>query len=389
MNPSANQRIPELDGLRGFAILSVVLLHYFYTPRAVAPPAYQHFQDIFRLGWVGVDLFFILSGFLIGGILLQARGAANYYRVFYLRRFFRIIPIYYLWIAAYVLLIVVFGETIRLHTNSGVASPLGFGIYEHFIFLQNIRLPAQTGLSVWWFGVTWSLAVEEQFYLISPLLVRLLSNRGLFWMLLAVCLGAPLLRSYFYLTQHPLAWRAVASMPSRADALALGMIAALLWRRPGTRAWIGRHTRLLYSIWAFFLLGMAWLWYRGSNPYYPATLTVGFSWIAIFFFLVLLLVLGDPAGMLARCARWQWLRELGRVSYCVYIIHLGILYVGFGFTLRIVPQIRDMKCVAVTLTCAAVTYLVARISWSYLEHPLVRIGHRTNYEFACDESGER
>jgi len=382
LSSQENERIPELDGLRGFAILSVVLLHYFYAPRALAPPAFQYFQNIFRLGWVGVDLFFVLSGFLIGGILLRARAATNYYRVFYARRFFRIIPIYYLWVAAYILIIVLLGDFIRRHTNSGVAAPLGFGIYQHFFFLQNIHIPPQIGLSLWWFGALWSLAVEEQFYLLSPLLVRRLSERTLFWVLLAIFCAAPILRTYFYLTQHPLAWRAVASTPCRADSLALGMLAAILWRRPAFRAWLALHRRLFLALWGFFLLGMAALWYRGSNPYHPATLTIGFSWIAVFFFLTLLLTLGDSRGLFARCARWRWLRELGRVSYCVYVIHLAVLYVAFGAVLRIVPQIRDFRCIALSLFCAVVTFLVARLSWSFLEHPLLRVGHRAQYQFA-------
>jgi peptidoglycan/LPS O-acetylase OafA/YrhL len=93
LSPNVTRRIPELDGLRGFAILIVVLLHYFYKPGVPAPPVFTRFQSLFRLGWTGVDLFFVLSGFLIGGILLNARDSPNYFKTFYIRRFFRIIPI--------------------------------------------------------------------------------------------------------------------------------------------------------------------------------------------------------------------------------------------------------------------------------------------------------
>src|SRR5258708_11706525 len=108
---NASGRIPELDGLRGVAILSVLVWHYFYFhpaaghhPVGLARQLYVHFEQFLALGWSGVDLFFVLSGFLIGGILLNARNSPSYFRTFYLRRFFRIVPIYYAWLVAYLLL---------------------------------------------------------------------------------------------------------------------------------------------------------------------------------------------------------------------------------------------------------------------------------------------
>src|SRR5260370_37130342 len=97
---SADGRIPELDGLRGLAIGMVLIFHYFQLTLVARPgslPAYL--QAAGRLAWSGVDLFFVLSGFLIGGILLDARRSPNYFRVFYTRRFFRIVPIYVLFLA--------------------------------------------------------------------------------------------------------------------------------------------------------------------------------------------------------------------------------------------------------------------------------------------------
>src|SRR5438477_3577880 len=92
---SLSGRIPELDGLRGLAIGSVLIWHYFMVPIVTAPATPLSYALVFgRLTWSGVDLFFVLSGFLIGGILLDARKASNYFQVFYTRRFFRIVPIY-------------------------------------------------------------------------------------------------------------------------------------------------------------------------------------------------------------------------------------------------------------------------------------------------------
>ena len=95
-------RIPELDGLRGMAILLVLVGHYFAVPGTGAASLLNGYW--FRLGWTGVDLFFVLSGFLIGGILLDVRDSPNYFKTFYARRFFRIIPLYYAWILLYIVL---------------------------------------------------------------------------------------------------------------------------------------------------------------------------------------------------------------------------------------------------------------------------------------------
>ena len=375
-----SRRIPELDGLRGFAILIVVLLHYFYKPGVPAPPVFTRFQTIFRLGWTGVDLFFVLSGFLIGGILLNARDSPNYFKTFYIRRFFRIIPIYYLWILLYIVVVAIAGNTLRAHINSGVLPGLNFDVYEHFLFLQNIRYPGYATLFMWWLGVTWSLAVEEQFYLVIPFLIRILSIRYLYGLLMVIIAAAPGLRIYYYLHQQPVAVTAYLSSLCRSDALALGVLAALLWRSEKFRAWLAMRRQGLTIVTSVLFAGMVALWYAFSNPYHVVTITIGLSWIACFYVCVLLMVLVSPTGWLAGWARAGWLGELGRVSFCVYLIHLGVLYVAFGFVRRLIPQITDLKCVGLAIVCAVTTYLIARLSWFYTEDPLIRTGHRALYK---------
>src|ERR1700690_1908815 len=91
-------RIPELDGIRGIAIAMILAHHYFLLPIAASPGTFwSYVQAAGRLAWSGVDLFFVLSGFLIGGILLDARNSNNYYQTFYRRRIYRIFPLYFLW----------------------------------------------------------------------------------------------------------------------------------------------------------------------------------------------------------------------------------------------------------------------------------------------------
>lgn len=100
-NSKQNAHIPELDGIRGVAIALVLSFHFFNVSAVVTPGGVAHYVLApLRLGWTGVDLFFVLSGFLIGGILLDARGSSSYFKTFYVRRFYRIVPLYALVLGA-------------------------------------------------------------------------------------------------------------------------------------------------------------------------------------------------------------------------------------------------------------------------------------------------
>lgn len=107
-------RIPELDGVRGLAILLVIFYHYTNGEALTRANGLAYYVErSASFGWSGVNLFFVLSGFLIGGILMDARGSRSFFRTFYIRRFFRIIPIYYLWIWLYIVLVSVAGRAIQ------------------------------------------------------------------------------------------------------------------------------------------------------------------------------------------------------------------------------------------------------------------------------------
>ncbi len=176
------------------AILIVILGHYL----VVSAPRFAEriLGSALALSWTGVDLFFVLSGFLIGGILLDVRGAGSYFRVFYARRFFRIFPIYYAWLVFYVLLLTVGRSFLQAHMASGIVPTLGFETWSHFLYLQNFVAGEYVAISAWCVGVTWSLAVEEQFYLIAPLAVRFLNRQTLSWALIMTVLAAPLIRLF-------------------------------------------------------------------------------------------------------------------------------------------------------------------------------------------------
>jgi|HubBroStandDraft_2_1064218.scaffolds.fasta_scaffold44768_1 peptidoglycan/LPS O-acetylase OafA/YrhL len=369
-------RVPELDGLRGLAILLVLVGHYFAVPGVGAASLLNGYW--FRLGWTGVDLFFVLSGFLIGGILLEARTSPNYFKTFYARRFFRIIPLYYAWILLYVILSLAARNF--LSARVGSVQKLDISILAHFLFLQNFREFLTSTISFWWFSSTWSLAVEEQFYLVSPLLVRYLPKRALAGVLVSVVFSAPALRFLIRTGVSNGPWLAYRLMPCRADSLAVGVLAALLWNNPKTRAWLETHALVLYAPFAILFYGVAWLWRWHSDPLQALTQTVGYTWLALFFAVSLLLVLSRRKSFLAAFMRLGFLRDIGGVSYCIYIIHTAVFLFFHQILLGALPAVTDGKAAGVTLLAALATYGIAKLSWRFFEQPLLRRGHAFRYD---------
>ena len=383
------QRIPELDGLRGIAIGLVVLYHGFefgpgpdYHAKDLIHHLYLWFEGFIAIGWTGVDLFFVLSGFLIGGILLDTRDSPRYYRTFYARRFFRIVPPYYGWIFLYMLLMALAGTFLRSHVVNGSA-PERCVFWMQLLFLQNFgilnRYPTVIGA---WLRPTWSLAIEEQFYLVAPAVIKLLSRRVVGIFLGAVIAFAPLLRLFIYYRwpgQRTDLGMICTLMPCRADALGIGILAALLWRDTTFRSWLSQHRRTLYASAALFVAGFMILGKWSPSFDSLPMQSFGYTWIAFSFAFVLLLCLAEPTGPIAWLARMTWLRELGRVSYCLYLIHYGLQLLGETMLAALIRHVHSWEGLTARALTAVISYGSARASWKWFEHPLVKKGHAFKY----------
>src|SRR6476620_6746086 len=167
------QRIPQLDSLRGIAILMVLVGHIQKNVPGIVGPWAHH-------GFSGVDLFFVLSGFLITGILLRAKTRPDYFKNFYTRRALRIWPLYYA-----VLILLLLPNSL---THLNLASPR----WSYLLYIQNLfpGFPAASGPLY----ITWSLAIEEQFYLIWPPIVLLLNRQWLARLAISLVILSPVLR---------------------------------------------------------------------------------------------------------------------------------------------------------------------------------------------------
>jgi len=374
------QRLIELDGLRGFALVLILVFHSISQEGEFSVGSFlAYLQRSVGMFWTALDLFFVLSGFLIGGILMDSRESPSYFKTFYARRFFRIVPVYYAWVLLYIILIAIAGNQVTRLSNSGLHPPLTLSVVSYFLFFQNSITMNLYGFAAAWFGHLWSLAVEEQFYLVAPLVVRLTSPKALKWLLGLVILLAIAFRLFFRFSEGVPALTIATRTVCRMDALAVGMLAAILVRSESGSLWLRQNLRNLRLILAFLALGVVALFIFGYGSLTAGMQTIGFTWMALFYAAVLLLAVQNRQGWLAGFFRNRFLRELGTISYCVYLIHVVVNVSLHAVILHQVPRISTFSGVIVTLLALLVTYLVAKLSAIYFEGPLQKRGHAFKY----------
>ncbi len=164
-------------------------------------------------------------------------------------------------------------------------------------------------------------------------------------------------------------------MPCRADALAVGMLLAIGWREAKFRAFLADHGSSLRRVLAVLSLGVLGLLWWLVHPLSLVTVTIGYTWLALFLRLPAFGGVVADEGRIAGVMRWKMLRGLGTISYCVYVIHLTINHLAHRILLHGEPEIYNFAGVGVTLLALALSVGVASLSWRYFEKPLIRRGH--------------
>lgn len=361
--------MPELDGVRGLAISLVIVHHYVGVQlSSMSGRAGYYAARLLGLTWSGVDLFFVLSGFLIGGILLDARGSPSYFRTFYGRRIFRIFPLYYAWIVLFGLgLIMTTPYTSRIFNQR-------IPIWSYLTFTQNLTMSSRNAFGADWMGVTWSLAVEEQFYLLLPLLIHATPRRWLPKLLFGAIAGALALRTLLiYAVPHNYMLATYMLLPCRGDALSCGVLIALAARSTHIWQMLQRRKRALLG--AFCLLGAGAAWLLKQEPFGSLMHSVGFTWLALFYSVSLVLVLAFPESAFAAIFRSRTICAVGTVAYGLYIFHVGVNYLVHAIWLRATPELSTIPSAACSAAALAITVLLAAASWRYFEGPLMRRAH--------------
>jgi len=370
-------RIPELDGLRGVAILLVVLHHYVATQIKWNGPAGDLLNALLRLSWSGVDLFFVLSGFLIGGILLDQRHAENYFKTFYLRRACRIFPLYFLWLLLFVGVNQLLPRPAGADWWTDIFSPR-YPNWAYFIFAQNFFVAGREIFGPLWLVPVWSLAVEEQFYLVAPWLARFIPARTFPYLILALIAAVPLFRLFLYLF-HPVIF-AYVLLPCRADTLFLGVWCAWGIRNPAVRGWLEANRRRLYAALAILLVGTVYLNSPGVAGRTSFEMVfLGYSWLGLLYACILLIAVTAKSSFIAGVARISWLRQLGVIAYGVFLMHLAVDGLAHGLILGRNIFNGNWTDGLVTLAAFGMTLMLATISWRWFEKPMVDWGHSFAY----------
>jgi peptidoglycan/LPS O-acetylase OafA/YrhL len=290
MRGDRSSYFPALDGLRAVAIIAVIAYH------ASQHLKWSPFSTAVSYGWCGVDLFFVISGFLITGILLRSKNEKGYFFNFYMRRVLRIWPLYFAFLFVMLIALPVVAPRAMAESVHSARPAWAFPL-----FLQNLLVHRKI---VGPLGITWSLAIEEQFYLLWPLVVWKFSRVTLKQLLYAVLAIEPVLR--ILLSRFAPSISQYSHTLTRLDGLAVGCLLALLAQSFDISTW--RRRALQFGIPA---LGVAAL--SGVFQYRP----ILFSAVAVAMGAVVAYSLTLPA--LSRKGFFQY---TGRISYGMYLMHL-------------------------------------------------------------------
>jgi peptidoglycan/LPS O-acetylase OafA/YrhL len=359
--------IPELTGIRIFGMLSVAIPHLWFNSKIWT------ISQIEKFAWIPMDFFFVLSGFLIAGILVDSRNKGDYYRKFYIHRALRILPPYYF------LLLVLTGAMFiwkgqYFQLTKGWGSPFWFFIYVgNFIFASSAAWPR----AVMAFGPLWSLQIEEQYYLAFPFIVKNLSLKLLKRFMWLMLLASPVIRTVLYLYNPNNPFLQYVLSPCRLEGFALGALIAIRFREGEWNI----SKRFLTCLSAALVAGLV-LFTAFNTPVYPfeswATVfnrTIGFTISSITCACLVLWLIVFQGSRLTAFLRGRFIIYLGKISYGTYLYHIPVALIvsyiakRYGLGAYIGGFFYFATAFALTNVCAA-------LSWEFLESPLLKLKDR-------------
>jgi peptidoglycan/LPS O-acetylase OafA/YrhL len=374
---SYSGHLPALDGLRGIAILAVLVYHYAFELQhghGIGGAVYE----LLHQGRHGVDLFFVLSGFLITGILLDSRDSPRYFSTFYARRTLRIFPLYYGVLFAVLIILPMFTAP----------QPLARRVMDEqkwlWLYGTNILMAWRDNQSFFnaeHFNLAhfWSLAVEEQFYLVWPLLVLALSRRALVGVCIAVVPIALALRGIFVARHMPSA--AYMFTACRVDALAMGALVATLARSNGGLAALRTPAR-----WIVPITALAWMALLPSTggKHWNFSQSLLYTAVALCCGGIVALALNaPPTAATSRILSARTLGFFGKYSYGLYVFHF-LLYPTFQRAYAAIPlpaklHAGNLGLAALGLFSTAASIVIAWLSYNLYEKQLLKLKRRFRY----------
>jgi peptidoglycan/LPS O-acetylase OafA/YrhL len=398
-SPGKLNYIKGLDGIRGLAVLLVVVFHVELIHKMLLPEGEFNlsgfdrlFIQIFELGWIGVDLFFVLSGFLITRILLLNRDKKNVFKTFYWRRFLRILPLYYLILVAYFILMPLTGLDSRPGTFFQVYQDNQSYFWLHISNFLRVggKLPAGDLLHFW------SLAVEEQYYLFIPFIIVVLPVKTSRFTLILGIVGSMLFRYYNVMIANAPEINTYAHPLARMEAFMWGgLLAYFLEFSPVSRIYSIRKyvklSMLAISLVIFYFLytGGQFQTQKAMNPtfsgFFPLIQTFGYGFISLFFTLSIFLHLTNQREKTSLLES-NFLCLLGKYSYFIYLTHTfiigGAILAGLHFP-RISYHFGGLgyfSFTLFTLFIVLISIIMGHFSFTLLESPLLRYKSKASYE---------
>ena len=365
---SAVRHLVPLDGIRGLAVLIVIVHNAHWIAGESGQFLLKLSGAIAASGWLGVQLFFVLSGFLITGILLDAEGKERYFRSFYTRRALRIFPLYY----AVLALVFLLGPLVAW--SPGWMEAVRRNQWFYWLYVANWTEPFGRGIP----GLAhfWSLAVEEQFYLAWPLIVLLLSRRGLVALCASLMLVTPFIRLGLRVGGFP-PEAAYMFTVARWDALAAGALVACLVRSAPGREWLARWRWALAVVAGAMLVILAVV-HRGFHQDDLPVQLLGQTLCSVLSAVLIVYAVDQgPAAprRLQGWLSWRGLLVLGKYSYAMYIFHFPIhqlLEPLVGDMVRGADTPWRMARLALYLVVVfGLTLLAAMASWRLIEKPFL------------------
>lgn len=363
-NLTAQKRWVELDGVRGLAALLVIYAHLFLMWMPGTPGAVFWLRTLTGQAWTGVYLFYTLSGFLIGGILMQNRSAENFFGVFYGRRALRILPVYFVLLIIFMAVRLAPALRSLVEFNEG---PVPF--WNYFLLIQNFTM-ARTG--EWGaapLAVTWSVALEEQFYLFLPLWIWLIPKRWLPVSFLGLAAIGPIFRALAPLAHSPFL------VPGSGEALFFGTWLAWAYEyKPGIfKSSVWRKSML--GLLAFGAFGMVLLVTKHNFGMFSISV------ISVFWASFLWLVLALMGTAWTAPLRHVTLRSVGAISYGVYLFHPLINHLLFVALTGAPPrhEVGLLKGFGIATLSFASTLGFAALSFYAMESRLIALGRKLKY----------
>lgn len=367
MTTVRSTRNPELDGLRGVAVIMVLLWHFLGIPAwLTATPLCQSIFNVLVMGGAGVDLFFVLSGFLITRIALDnSHRKVQFLWVFYLRRALRILPPYFL-------LLTVFLAVVKLGVTNEVFND-SIPLWRLLSLTQNFWMVKNKTYGPDGIGVTWSVAIEEQYYWVFPILMIVFRKRILPLLILIGMLSVGL-RVYLGVTDPVFnAYAVSTSTLTRLDGLAFGGVIACLGAG-------GKKITDYKNVvgWFVVILSPGLLFVNRVSTVNMAF--YGHTFLSVYFALILLFVMSNLGGngYFVRFLRTSPLKWFGKISYSMYLFHPLILALGF-LAFQRPKNLGGSVEFSIVIGSFVISVVVAALLNKFLEDPFIRFGHKFKY----------